>query len=75
MEKTLNLKGMIMKGRAIVIKKSNRNITTNKKRKREDVHEENIVEEIEEIKNDHDEVVDKIEKQIRYLNSFIHILC
>lgn len=39
MEKALNLKGVMIKGRPILIKRSNRNITKsnpNKKRKRED---------------------------------------
>jgi len=38
MEKALNLKGAMIKGRSIVIKKSNRNIT-NKKRKRDNEQE------------------------------------
>lgn len=51
MEKALNLKGIMIKGRPIVIKKSNRNIT-NKKRKRDDEQdEESLV--IDECKNIH----------------------
>lgn len=56
MEKALNLKGKLIKGRAITIKKSTRNITTNKKRPREadlDIEQETSIDNFEVKKNNY----------------------
>lgn len=69
MEKALSLKGAMIKGRPVVIKKSNRNITksnSSKKRKREEEGEKNYEQEnIEEKQKDYNKKTKKLTKEIK----------